>query len=340
MVNSMQHHALQENSTLMRALAAFQAGTDWPARLLPETGLAPKALPQVVFSLPGQALQFSILVKSVERFASLGLLKAKIGAQQTLLVAPYVSNALAKHCRELDLPFIDEAGNAYLSAPGVLIFISGNPRPAMSLPVVNFRALNATGLRIVFAMLSQPGLLNATYRELAKLAGVALGTIGPVLADLQARGMLIIEKNGTRRLPERNTLIDEWVTHYPMRLRPKLASWRMAAAQANWWQNATLPRQEAWWGGEVAAARLTGLLKPASCTIYAKTQPTGLFLAQRLRPTPMGDVEIVEAFWQGSVPEDAADCVPPLLVYADLINSGEARNIETAQMIRERYLDD
>ena len=134
MVISMKYHALQENGTLTRALAAFQESTHCQAGLLPEAALSPMALPQVVFSLPDQTLQLPILVKPVERFHSLALLKAKPGAQQALLVAPYVSNALAKRCRELDLPFIDEAGNAYLRAPGVLIFISGNPRPAMPAP--------------------------------------------------------------------------------------------------------------------------------------------------------------------------------------------------------------
>jgi hypothetical protein len=31
--------------------------------------------------------------------------------------------------------------------------------------------------------------------------------------------------------------------------------------------------------------------------------------------------------------------VPPLLVYADLLATGDARNLETAALIRERYLE-
>ena len=52
----------------------------------------------------------------------------------------------------------------------------------------------------------------------------------------------------------------------------------------------------------------------------------------------MGDVEILERFWQ---PEEAwpyEDMVHPILVYADLIATGNQRNIETAKVIYEQYI--
>jgi hypothetical protein len=46
-----------------------------------------------------------------------------------LLVAPYMTRALAERCRELHLPFLDTARNACLEAPGLVVYIAGEPRP-------------------------------------------------------------------------------------------------------------------------------------------------------------------------------------------------------------------
>ena len=50
-----------------------------------------------------------------------------------------------------------------------------------------------------------------------------------------------------------------------------------------------------------------------------------------------GNLEVLQKFWAFELPK--ADTQPPLLVYADLIATGDAMNIETAQIIRERFLD-
>lgn len=42
-----------------------------------------------------------------------------------LLIAPRITPEIAERCRELDIPFIDTAGNAYLHAPGLLVFVKG-----------------------------------------------------------------------------------------------------------------------------------------------------------------------------------------------------------------------
>jgi len=97
------------------------------------------------------------------------------------------------------------------------------------------------------------------------------------------------------------------------------------------------------WGGEVAAAKLTEYLKPQLVTIYAKKTPGKLLLMHRLRKEPDGNVEVLNTFWNfdhrwTNLDEKHRDLVHPILIYADLLATGDARNIETAEIIYEREI--
>jgi len=87
-----------------------------------------------------------------------------------------------------------------------------------------------------------------------------------------------------------------------------------------------------------SANRLTGYLKPGEVTVYAKGLPGLLLQAQRMRADPQGDVAVVEEFWNFPPTDTEVDTVPPLLVYADLMATGDPRAIEAAGLIHAKYL--
>jgi len=91
-------------------------------------------------------------------------------------------------------------------------------------------------------------------------------------------------------------------------------------------------------GGEIAAKYHTQYLKPQLVTLYAAKQPDDMIVRQKLRKDPQGDVEILKRFWNFPKLDERANVVPALLVYADLLATGDERNIETARMIYEQYL--
>ena len=92
------------------------------------------------------------------------------------------------------------------------------------------------------------------------------------------------------------------------------------------------------WGGEVAGTRLTQYLKPENVTIYAHTPPGKLILEHKLKKTGNGSIEILKPFWKTAPHDKNRETVPPLLVYADLMATGDMRNIETAGLIYEKHL--
>lgn len=91
-------------------------------------------------------------------------------------------------------------------------------------------------------------------------------------------------------------------------------------------------------GGEIAAEKLTGYLKPTRVTLYVDGKPDKLILANRLRPDANGEIELLEAFWTTVEDRPHNDIAPPLLVYADLMATTDPRNIETAKLIRDHVL--
>jgi len=331
---------IEGNGILERAVAAFEKATGLRAEVRPEP--QQKGHPEVLLDVfvEEQAIRFAAEIKAVDRFQTLGTLKTRDGlvTPPTLLVAPYITEAIAERCRDLRIPFIDEAGNTYLEAPGLFVYVTGKRRPTHARLTPAFRALTPAGLRIVFALLHNPDMVTAPYREIAKAAKVALGTVGDVLADLEARGHLAPETPGPRRLLAPDRLQDEWVTHYPIKLRPKLNARRFTAPTPDWWREQDVRQHHAWWGGEVGAEKLTGYLKAASVTLYMDGKPDQLILANRLRPDVNGEIEILEAFWATAEPRQAGDIAPPLVVYADLMATTDPRNIETANLIRDQYL--
>jgi hypothetical protein len=315
-------------------------------------GYRPDAL--VDIDVNGKKHRYAVEAKTrVDRLEALGHIKAQLDqfGKHGLLFAPYITNAIAKQCRQLNIAFLDAAGNAYLHEPGLHVYITGEKPEGLATRTMGAQgAGTATALRIIFALLCRPELLNAPYRDIVEAADVALGAIGWVFFDLEKRGYIAgRQKKRNRRFLEPIRLFEEWVTNYPIKLRPKLNARRFRTENPEWWKDADIKGLKAYWGGEIAAQRLTSYLKPATCTLYVEPdlnqeKPTTDFAkfvaANRLRADAQGDIEILDAFWHPPADTNQTDVVPPILAYADLIAPLDPRNLEAAKRIRNVYIND
>lgn len=345
----------REQNTLDRALQALErtAGIHGRADEFElRDGLRCRADATVEIEANGQRYPYVAEIRRVDRFAILNDVRnphAHCGqVHQPLLVAPRITAETAEKCREIDLQFIDAAGNAYLRGPGLYVFVKGQrPIEGEDLLLIGQegkRAGTAAHLRAIFALLCKPELLNAPYRDIVQVAGVALGTIGWVLDDLTDRGFITGGKRkGDRVMLERKKLIDEWITTYPIKLRPKLNPRRFKAPKPDWWKALDITQYGAQWGTEIAAEKLTGYLRPNTVTIYLHKEKgrqnlTKLVAENRMRPDPAGDIEILDAFWDFDDEQPMTQTVPPLLAYADLVATMDPRNLEAARLIHDQYL--
>jgi hypothetical protein len=191
-------------------------------------------------------------------------------------------------------------------------------------------------MKLLFALLCKPDLAEANYRTLAEAADVALGTVGPVIQDLENRGFLTQRKE-KRLLTDTKRLMEEWVARYADTLRPKLFRHRYFA-ERDCLQALDLLKYRGYWGGEVAAQRLTGYLKPENFTLYLEGNEKAVLTEARMRADPRGNVEVLDAFWRFPFDQKDQDVVPPLLAYADLMATRDGRNREAAGLIYDQLL--
>jgi len=107
----------------------------------------------------------------------------------------------------------------------------------------------------------------------------------------------------------------------------------------NWWKTYNLNPDYAQWGGEVAANILTGYLKPQNVILYLdQNNLKDVIIENRLRKNDNGEIELFERFCIPNENCEHKNIVHPLLVYADLLGTGNQRNVETARMIYEQYI--
>jgi len=267
---------------------------------------------------------------------------------RALVVAGYVTPPMAQRLREKGIAFVDAAGNAWLEQPGLMIWQTGKKPARTAKGGRAVRVFQPAGIQVVFALLCEPERVNAPVREIAEAAGVAHGTVGRILDDLRRMGHVVElgRRAGARgrarqqRLQQRRRLLDLWVEAYAQVLRPRLDPRRYRHRNAlafDWWKKATYRKLGAWLGGEGAAELVTHYLKPQDITIYADDR-TGFLNKHKLVVDPQGPVIILDRFWRFEVAWEFPDVVPPVLIYADLLATGDDRCRETAGMVYDKYL--
>lgn len=295
-----------------------------------------------------QGVDYVVEVKRAVTPATLGATLAQLDQLATaagrapLLVTAHVTPPLTERLRMHGRQFADTAGNAYLTGPGFLVFVAGRKPAGKAAAVRPGRAFTTAGLKVLFALICDPELAAAPQRAIAAAAGVALGAVPPVLADLRQEGTLLIAGK-TCRLHATRRLLDNWALAYARTLRPKTLLGTYATPNFDTWADWKFDPDQARWGGEPAANLLVRYLQPGVLTIYADKLPARLMVEQRLTLAGLlgatYPVEVRKPFWGDTLRHDGQpDTVPAALVYADLLATGDARCIETARMVYDGYL--
>ena len=300
----------------------------------------------VALRVAGTRLRYACEVKrNIDRSAMLDDIKARSPSNRdTLLVCPALTNTMATRCRELDLQFIDTAGNAYLTnREGILINVMGR-KPDKALAIDSDMSITPAALRMMFAFLAQPSMLNAPYREISSAVQVSTGAIGKALEAMESRGFIGTTPQGTRIVNSAQTMLSEWATGYVSRLKPKLKKFRFTATNPPDLIHTWAPElRRSAWSGEVAAEKVTNHLNPSTITIYMDIDNGGEFQDMvkrlRLRGDPNGPIEVVQAFWNMDFFFENFPTVPLHLIYADLLGSNDSRNLLVAKQIYKQVIE-
>jgi hypothetical protein len=120
---------------------------------------------------------------------------------------------------------------------------------------------------------------------------------------------------------------------------PEAPAEALLATNRNWWKAVKLDVAGALQGGEPAANRLTGYLKPERTTIYFRQGIAPLLgLGPFLPARDEWNTEFLPVFWNFDDALEKKGTVPGPLVYADLMATGDDRCIETAKRIYDQHL--
>ena len=337
-----------ERKILENAIAAFRRATGIEAKIEPDWeyldnlrgGGQTREDAAIRILRAGKEWRFDIEIKPWLTATTAGLLAHKYPLNKKwILVTTHAQKAMAEQMRELQIQYMDTDGNVYLETKDLLVFVKGQKAAEPRATTGIGRPFKPAGMQVIFALICNPGLEQKTYREIADVTKTALGTINWTMRDLRQIGNLLEMGKAGRRIVKRETLFDKWVAAYPQQLRPKQLIGRYAAQDPDWWRNADLKDLNALWGGETAAAIETGYLEPEIATVYLEENLNELILRFKLKKDPHGKIEIFRTFWKFQLKEQRGQTVPLPLIYADLLATGNDRNIQTAKELRDKRLD-
>jgi hypothetical protein len=267
------------------------------------------------------------------------ILQQKLNFDNFILIADKLPDNIKEKLRQEGVSYLDTAGNAFIFyPPNISIAIDGKKR-AINKETSKDKAFTKTGMRVVFKYLCDESLLELPYRAIADAVGVSLDTVAKTNDSLKQQGFIRQLTDKKMALTDKERLFKKWADVYETRIKPALFyekfSFLNIEAENNW---KDIPLSiNACWGGEPAADLQTNFLRPAIFTLYTTESKGELMRNYRLKPNPNGNIHVYLPFTNIELMSDKRSTYP-LLTYADLLNSGDARNYEVAQKIYETYV--
>ncbi|WP_144783301.1 type IV toxin-antitoxin system AbiEi family antitoxin [Microbacterium sp. BH-3-3-3] len=245
----------------------------------------------------------------------------------------------ADHLRAAGINYFDEAGNGHLAFGDTLIDVRGRTTSTpeeLRKPTKSASLFTEKRSQVIFAIISWPDLLSARLHDLAHAAGVSVSFTQKTLVALEAANYL--DGFGSRdsgSLQNIESLIDGWSAAFSS----GLGSRENTQTFRGEFDPFALPDDgpPLYVSGEAVAPWIKRHL---TWTIYADGIPrdaarAGRWASDGLEPT----IFVRQKFWSEpalapTLGHARARLAPPLLVYADLLTSGDSREREAAQHLR------
>ena len=336
---------LAERETLNLALEALRGKL-----ALPEEAVIQKEdNPYKNFDAIVQIMNVDFLceVKNTVTTATIGNIASRLKVlaatekRPVLLIAKYITPTVMDELASNGINTLDCAGNCYIryERGNKIIFHLTNKGEKNTLMAEKpYPAFQEAGLKVIFYLLQDIANVNKSYREIQGATGVSLGAIKNIFDVLVERNFVLLT-NSRRTLKNINALLNLWVENYNQVLKPKLLLSRMTFRtneQRIKWLDMELP-EGMYWGGESGANMIDTYLEPGAFDIYTRIPAAHLLKTGFVRHDEKGEIRIYQKFWNW---ETENHLVPLILIYADLIGSGNSRCIEMAERLLDYGLKD
>jgi hypothetical protein len=289
----------------------------------------------------GHLQKFFVAVrKELREFQIMDLLYQAKENQPFLVVAETIFPKVRDMLKEHGIGYIEINGNLNIETENLLLRVEGK-RKMDNQNEQQGRAFTKTGLKAIFLYLTYDNAINFTYREIAGIAGIAIGNVKLIHEGLIKEGFALKLNDKELRLTNRRELLQKWVTNYTDKLKPTLhiGNFRFEDPELFYnWKTIDLKKTRTQWGGEGAGNIYTDYLQPEILTFYTNAKKVDLIREYRLVPDPKGNIQAYERFWNEA--GEPTNTVPPIIAYADLAATGNRRCTETAKKIYDQYIAD
>lgn len=278
------------------------------------------------------------------------ILQLQAMAGEAIVFADWIPEPIAEEFRKAGIFFADAQGNVFLrKPPHIVLDIRGN-KPDRPIKAEPGRLIEAGGLKVVHYLLTHPHAAGDPLRTVAEHAGVALGTMHAVMKELERGQWLLPAAGDKRRFGDMKGLVELFVRGYALKLRP-------ACVLGRYKHQKRVPQEildgfakrladmRGHWAvtGGMAARQLTQYLEPDAVTLFVDDQARAKLADEpMLRDDANGNITLLHLIGPAAVadkPQAPWPLATPLLIYAELLETGGAREVETARMIYDQFLE-
>lgn len=263
------------------------------------------------------------------------------GNQPILLIAKYITPTVMNELANNGINTLDCAGNCHIRYElddKVVLHLNNRGEKSILMADKPYPAFQEAGLKVIFYLLQNNANVNKTYREIQSATDVSLGAIKNIFSELVERNFILRTKQ-KRTLKNIGVLLNLWSENYNQVLKPRLLLGKMtfrSSEQRIKWLALELP-EGMYWGGESASNMIDDYLEPGKFDIYTQIPASHLLKTGFVKNDDKGEIRIYRKFWPW---ETENHLVPIVLIYADLIGSGNSRCLEMAERLLDHELKD
>lgn len=306
----------------------------------------------------GEKFYFEVLPNPSVSKLNKHLSNRKLRRGNYMLIFDFASEEVSDYCIKNSLNYLDSAGNAYINSDKLIVYIEG--RQDSKYKESTKRIFQKTGLKLIFELIQHPDLLNQPYRVISEYVGVSTASVGNLIEELETNNFLL-DVGGRKKLNHVERLIMKWVFSYTEVLKPKLHRGYFKLIDEKYFEKIVenSRQDKLYFSGEYGAFLINNekYIKPSSVIIYTDKRLS--YLAKKYKLVPVNKahlsdtrVELIEPFWntnsesftENSADNDDANKIPliasDIIVYADLLDSDNSRNIEIADKIFKNEIRD
>lgn len=259
-----------------------------------------------------------------------------------LIASKYITPNAKKKLKSKGINYIDSFGNAFINLPKLKVYTEqDNAKPYNNEASV---LVTQSGGQILFQLLKNPETVNETYRYIAHISNVSLGSVSNFMKGLIDENFVVKWNNDQKyQLVKKEELLKRWINILNEKILPahKIGSYTFSQANRSNWST-QLTHSNMSWAGEPGAAMLSNYLNPEKFSLFTALPKQEILKSLKLLPDPTGEISIYKPFWVEADTTESVlnvnNIVHPLIIYAQLIYSGNDRNLETAQILYDEYI--